>query len=78
MYVCMKNSAVDTGMFAFLCVCALCCTHETSPTFRETLNCTDLSKMDQFPTDQQEALRKTNTERLSILAAKTYDVGTTN
>ena len=39
------------------------------------LNCTDLSKMDQLPTDQQEALRKTNTERLRIMAAKTYDVG---
>jgi len=31
--------------------------------------------MDQLPTDQQEALRKTNTERLRIMAAKTYDVG---
>jgi len=31
--------------------------------------------MDQLPTDQQEALRKTNTECLRIMAAKTYDVG---
>jgi len=31
--------------------------------------------MDHLPTDQQEALRKTNTERLRIIAAKTYDVG---
>jgi len=31
--------------------------------------------MDQLPTDQQEALRKTNTERIRIMAAKTYDVG---
>jgi len=31
--------------------------------------------MDQLPTDQQEALRKTNTERLRIMPAKTYDVG---
>jgi len=31
--------------------------------------------MDQLPADQQEALRKTNTERLRIMAAKTYDVG---
>ena len=31
--------------------------------------------MDQLPTDQQEALRKTNTERLRIMAAKTYNVG---
>jgi len=31
--------------------------------------------MDQLPTDQQEALRTTNTERLRIMAAKTYDVG---
>ena len=30
---------------------------------------------DRLPTDQQEALRKTNTERLRIMAAKTYDVG---
>jgi len=30
--------------------------------------------MDQLPTDQQEALHKTNTERLRIMAAKTYDV----
>ena len=30
--------------------------------------------MDQLPTDQQEALRKTNTQRLRIMAAKTYDV----
>ena len=29
--------------------------------------------MDQLPTDQQESLRKTNTERLRIMAAKTYD-----
>ena len=40
------------------------------------LNCAaDLSKMDQLPTDQQEALRKTNTERLRLMAANTYDVG---
>ena len=63
-----------SGIFAFLCVLVLRCTRETSPTFRETLNCTDLSKMDQLPTDQKEALRKTNTERLRIMAAKTYDV----
>ena len=31
--------------------------------------------MDQLPTDQQEALRRTNTGRLRIMAAKTYDVG---
>ena len=31
--------------------------------------------MDQLPTDQQEALRRTNTGRLGIMAAKTYDVG---
>jgi len=31
--------------------------------------------MDQLPTDQQAALRKTSTERLRIMAAKTYDVG---
>jgi len=31
--------------------------------------------MDQLPADQQEALRKTNTERLRIMAAKTYDAG---
>ena len=31
--------------------------------------------MVQLPTDQQEALRNTNTERLRIMAAKTYDVG---
>jgi len=31
--------------------------------------------MDQLPTDLQEALRKTNTERPRIMAAKTYDVG---
>jgi len=31
--------------------------------------------MDQLPTDLQEALRKTNTERLRIMAAKMYDVG---
>jgi len=30
--------------------------------------------MDQLPTDQQEALRKTNTERLRLMAAKTGDV----
>ena len=66
---------MHSGFFAFLCVCALCCTPETSPIFCGILNCTDLSKMDQLPTDQQEALRKTNTERLRIMAAKTYDVG---
>ena len=58
-----------------MCICAFCFTHETSLTFRGNLNYTDLSKMDQLPTDQQEALRKTNTERLRIMAAKTYDVG---
>jgi len=62
-------------IIAFLCICAFYCTHETSLTFPGTLNCTDLSKMDQLPTDQKEALRKTNTERLMIMAAKTYDVG---
>jgi len=31
--------------------------------------------MDQLPTDQQKALRRTNTERLRIMAAKTYDSG---
>ena len=62
-------------VIAFLCICAFCCTHETSLTFRGNLNYTDLSKMDQLPTDLQEALRKTNTERLRIMAAKTYDVG---
>jgi len=56
-------------VIAFLCICAFCCTHETSLTY------TYLSKMNQLPTDQQEALRKTNTERLRIMAAKTYDVG---
>ena len=66
---------MHSGFFAFLCVCAFCCTPETSPTFCGILNCTDLSKMDQLPTDQQEALRKTITERLRIMAAKTYDVG---
>ena len=73
---------MHSGFFAFLCVCALCCTHETSLTFQvdlgsheNDLNYTNLSKMDQLPTDQQEALRKTNTERLRIMAAKTYDVG---
>jgi len=55
-------------------MCAFC-THEKSLTFRGNLNYTDLSKMDQLPTDQQEALRKTNTERLRIMAAKTYNVG---
>jgi len=30
--------------------------------------------MDQLPTDQQEALRKTNTERLRLMAAKRGDV----
>ena len=64
-----------SGIFAFLCVLALRCTRETSPTFRGTLNCTDLSKMDQLPTDQQGALRKTNTERLRTMATKTYDAG---
>ena len=39
------------------------------------LNCTNLSKTNHLPTDQQEALRKTNTERLRIMAAKTYHVG---
>ena len=62
-------------IIAFLCICAFCCTHETSLTFRGNLNYTDLSKMDQLPTDQQEALRKTNTERLRIMTAKTYYVG---
>ena len=65
-----------------LCICAFCCTHETSLTFQvdlgsheKNLNYTYLSKVDQLPTNQQEALRKTNTERLRIMAAKTYDVG---
>jgi len=31
--------------------------------------------MDKLPTDQQGALRKTNTERLRIMATKTYDAG---
>ena len=62
-------------IIAFLYICAFCCTHETSLTFRGNLNYTDLSKMDQLPADQQETLRKTNTERLRIMAAKTYDVG---
>jgi len=30
--------------------------------------------MDQLPTDQQEALRKKNTERLRLMAARTGDV----
>ena len=69
-------------IIVLLCTCAFCCTHETSLTFQvdlgsheKNLNYTDLSKMDQLPTDQKEALRKTNTERLRIMAAKTYDVG---
>ena len=69
-------------IIVLLCICAFCCTHETSLTFQvdlgsheKNLNYTYLSKMDQLPTDQQEALRKTNTERLRIMAAKTYDVG---
>ena len=33
-----------------------------------------LLKMDQLQTDQQKALRKTNTERLRIMAAKTGDM----
>jgi len=30
--------------------------------------------MDQLPTDPQEALRKTNTERLRLMAARSGDV----
>ena len=69
-------------VIAFLCICAFRCTHETFQvdlgSHERNLSYTDLSKMDQLPTDQQEALRKTNTERLRIMAAKTYDVETMN
>ena len=44
-------------------------------TFRGNLNYIDLSKINQLPSDQQEALHEMNTERLRIMAAKTYDVG---
>ena len=30
--------------------------------------------MDQLPTDQQESLRKTNTERLRLMAARIGDI----
>ena len=78
----MPSGCMCHIIIALLCICAFCCTHETSLTFQvdlgsleKNLNYTDLSKMDQLPTDLQEALLKTNTERLRIMAAKTYDVG---
>ena len=48
-------------IMVLLCICAFCCTHETSLIFQvdlasheKNLNYTYLSKMDQLPTDQQE------------------------
>ena len=56
-----------------MCMCALLHTRNIADFLRD-------SKLHRFVkngsvTDQQEALRKTNTERLGIMAAKTYDVG---
>jgi len=65
--------SVLIASFTVLCVCIIVSCKRNIAKFGNPnlFDFSDFVKMEKLPTEQQEALKKANTERLRILAAKT-------